>query len=118
MIVIEFLENHWILSLLGSIFVIVLASIMNAPTIDEEAILSRTRRANRYVLVTDAGDASVGIFPQSWMVEVPFSIDINDKEMLEDFRAGIARLYNDYCDGRCRVEYDFELQFKEEFDGL
>lgn len=116
MIVIEFMENHWVITLMAAIFLIILASIMRAPEIDEEAILERSRKKERYILVTDAGDPSVGIYPRSWMVEVPFAIDLNDKEMLDDFRAGIERLYNDFCDGRCRVEYDFELMFKEEFD--
>lgn len=116
MIVIEFMENHWVITLMVAIFLIILASIMRAPEIDEEAILERGRKKERYILVTDAGDPSVGIYPRSWQVELPFTIDFEDKAQLEPFREEVIALYEDYCDGRCRAEYDFELLFKEEYD--
>lgn len=116
MIIIDFMENHWLLVLMVAIFLIILASIMRAPVIDEDAILERARKKERYILVTDVGDPSVGIYPRSWQVELPFTIDLSDTEQLEHFRAAIIDVYIDYCDGRCRADYDFELMFKEEFD--
>jgi len=59
------------------------------------------------LIVTDQGDPSVGIFPESWLVESPI-IDKNEKENLEFFKAEIIKLYDSFCDGKCVAGYDFE----------
>lgn len=116
MTIINFIEQHWIISILVAIALWIYVQLKNAPTIDEEEILERTTRVKRYVLVTDCADPSVGMYPQHWMVEIPFVVDMSDKELIENFREDIKKLYDDYCEGRCMVEYDFELKFKD--DGL
>ena len=58
--------------------------------------------------VSDMGDPSVGIFPQSWTVECPFYRENTDDDELEYFREEIAKLYSEYAEGRLVVIYDFE----------
>lgn len=61
-------------------------------------------------------DMSVGIFPQTWEVDVPFYIsdstqmDDVDKEDLERFRKEMSDIYSEYADGRVWAQYDFELK--------
>lgn len=55
------------------------------------------------------GDSSVGIFPRSFTIQLPF-----DKETLEDYgreeaRARISNLYEDFDnEERCHVMFDDE----------
>lgn len=65
-------------------------------------------------VVRDAGDESVGIFPQTWEVVCPFYE--RDTETLEFFRKGLLALYGEFCDGRCSVVYDFEQAMEDEFE--
>jgi hypothetical protein len=62
------------------------------------------------LIVTDAGDPSVGIYAVSWEVECPMEFDKNDKEELEFFRDAILAIYKEYCNGNCYGEYDFEIR--------
>ena len=62
------------------------------------------------LIVTNYGDPSVGIFPQSWNVDVPFSKDEIDN--LECFRETMLNTYRDYAKGKISAVYDFEF-FKE-----
>jgi len=61
------------------------------------------------LIVTDYGDSSVGISPQSWNVDVPFN---KEDENLEYFRTSILNLYGEFAEGRLSAVYDFEF-FKE-----
>ena len=67
------------------------------------------------LIITDRGDPSVGLFPQSWEVDVPHLFE-NDKDSLEFFREKIIEAYKDFCEGRCIAEYDFELKYPDDFD--
>lgn len=68
------------------------------------------------LIVTDAGDPSVGIHPQSWVVECPFTVDFarDDFQVANEFLNAIVYAYKDYCDGRCSADFDFIL--KENFN--
>ena len=68
------------------------------------------------LIVTDNGDSSVGIYPQSWQLETPLC-DANDKDCLEYFREAISKLYTEFSEGRIRAEYDFELKNYKDSDG-
>ena len=66
--------------------------------------------------ITDHADPSVGMFPCTWEVEVPFSVSDTDILQykttgnlgLDMFRDDMRRVYQDYCDGRCEAYYEFE----------
>jgi hypothetical protein len=59
--------------------------------------------------ITDHADPSVGMFPCTWTVEVPFRVKpTRDKEELILFKQAIIELYKDFCDGKCTAYYDFE----------
>lgn len=73
------------------------------------------------LFVTDHADPSVGMFPCTWEVEVPFLVDdaaikgykgANYPSSCELylFRWAIINLYADYCDGRCEAYYEFETK--------
>ena len=70
------------------------------------------------LFVTDHADPSVGMFPCTWEVEVPFLVDDaakkeyrrGDDSELDYFRNDIQELYNSYCDGRCEAYYEFEIK--------
>lgn len=59
------------------------------------------------LIITDHGDTTVGIFPQTWAIECPF--DKQDSEFMEDFRADIMAAYSHYCEGKMSADYDFQL---------
>lgn len=71
------------------------------------------------LFITDHADQSVGMFPCTWEVEVPFIVDesmINRHLAADDYSAeltifknDIRDLYSDYCDGRCEAYYEFEI---------
>lgn len=68
------------------------------------------------LFITDGGDPSVGIFPCSWEIEVPFYVGDTEKynykrekeSELKIFKDAICELYKDYCDGRLSAYFDFE----------
>lgn len=62
------------------------------------------------LVVYDAGDPSVGIFPCSWTVMCPFCKDNTDKEELEFFRKAVLDLYKEFAEGRLTADYNFELE--------
>lgn len=68
------------------------------------------------LIVTDAGDSSVGIYPQSWTVECPFTEKQarEDKEMADWFLEQMKEAYKEFCDGRCSADYEFIM--KENFN--
>lgn len=71
------------------------------------------------LIVTDHGDPSVGIMPQTWSIPCPFSTAEVDKEGLQYFATEIGKLYQEFSEsGRVSCEYDFELQYSDivEFD--
>lgn len=67
--------------------------------------------------ITDAGDPSVGIQPQTWTVDVPFEVklpkDWADEENTMAFKEAALFLYQDYAEGRIRALYDFEIEEQE-----
>lgn len=66
-------------------------------------------------VVTDKGDPSVGIFPCSWTVECPFYKDA-DQDSKEWFRKQIEKVYSEFAEGRILVDYDYELEMKDDID--
>jgi hypothetical protein len=61
--------------------------------------------------VTDHGDPSVGIFPETWEIQTPFSTyQPIEKQILEEFRKGILELYSDYTDCIPVATYEFEIE--------
>lgn len=68
-----------------------------------------------YAIVTDTGDPSVGIFPCSWTVECPFYKDEEDENKIF-FRNHIQKLYSEFAEGRILVDFDYELEMKNDFD--
>jgi hypothetical protein len=76
--------------------------------------------------ITDHADPSVGMFPCTWVVEVPFFVteaakkeyaqktihhlNYTQAEDLSIFKQFAIDLYRDYCDGKCTAYYDFELE--------
>lgn len=65
------------------------------------------------LIITDAGDFSVGLSAQSWEIECPFSQDWSDEDEFEAFRQAMVNVYEHFCDGRCIAEYDFELKNRD-----
>jgi len=68
----------------------------------------RGKQNDMKLIITDHGDTTVGIFPQSWAIECPFSKE--DTEFLEDFRADMMAAYSHYCEGRITADYDFQIE--------
>ena len=91
---------------------IIVHAFRNAPNIDEDEILERNRRVN-FIYVEDVGDPSVGMFPAYWTIEAPFRVADTDETEREEFRQSVIDLYKAYCDGRCKVEYDFEMRLRD-----
>ena len=68
------------------------------------------------LFITDNADPSVGMFPCTWQIEVPFLVDDaakkkyrkGDDSELGLFHFAVFQLYRDYCDGRCEAYYEFE----------
>lgn len=61
--------------------------------------------------ITDKGDPSVGIFPQTWTIECPWStkdsgISNEDKEF---FKTEIEKLYKEFAEGEIVYHYDNEM---------
>ena len=57
----------------------------------------------------DNGDESVGIFSQGYSIDVPFERDDVDFDTLADFKKDIVKIYSDFCEGKLKALYDFEL---------
>lgn len=70
------------------------------------------------LIVTDHGDPSVGIFPETWEVDSPH--DGTEPDGRELFRDLILQAYGEFCEGKLTAYYDFELQAEadaeKEFD--
>lgn len=72
------------------------------------------------LIVTDKGDSSVGIFPQEWIVDSPFSDNLSKEEIkeasddLEFFRKSIIDVYKEYAQGKITADYDFEIKAMNE----
>ena len=64
----------------------------------------------------DSGDPSVGMFPIDWDLDVPFHVEDEsnpteeEQEQLEEFRYSIMKAYTEYCEGRLRCFYRFEIE--------
>lgn len=67
--------------------------------------------------ITDHADPSVGMFPCTWEVEVPFNVNdaairaykVGNGSELGLFKNSIEEIYEGYCDGRCEAYYEFEI---------
>jgi benzoyl-CoA reductase/2-hydroxyglutaryl-CoA dehydratase subunit BcrC/BadD/HgdB len=58
-----------------------------------------------FIQIRDSGDESVGIFPQTWFIECPFTLeDISDSDAVE-FANSVHAMYQDFCEGKMRVSY-------------
>lgn len=62
------------------------------------------------LIVRDAGDPSVGIFPTIWEVDAPFSREHDEPKDLNDFRNEVIKLYKEFAEGKLTVLYDFEIE--------
>lgn len=60
------------------------------------------------LIVTDHGDPSVGIFPETWQVDAPH--DCTEEEGRELFRDLILQAYAEFCEGRLTAEYEYEIE--------
>jgi len=54
------------------------------------------------------GDTSVGIFPSSFSIDVPFNNDDVDEETLKWFKDEQIKLYNEFAEGKLYAFYDYE----------
>lgn len=67
------------------------------------------------LIVTEFGDSSVGIYPQSWEIQAPIyisdmnNIDKYDTENLNRFKHDILNLYKDYCEFGISADYEHHL---------
>ena len=66
-----------------------------------------------FLYIEDCGDTSVGIFPQTFTVECPFTEDevkngIVDKESLEFFREKAIALFGEFSEFCVSGIYSFE----------
>ena len=72
------------------------------------------------LIIKDSGDSSVGIMSAYWEVEVPFNRDeMSGDELelnLEGFRKDMIKAYEDYCEGKCYADYDFELEAEARYE--
>ena len=70
------------------------------------------------LIIKDNGDPSVGIPSSHWTIDVPFEKDMFDEEEfksnLEAFRDAMIIEYQNYCEGKCYADYDFELEARYE----
>jgi hypothetical protein len=64
--------------------------------------------------ITDSGDPSVGMFPQTWEVDCPFAANEMTKEEMEEFRQSLRNLYKEFAFNNVSAQYDFELENSEE----
>lgn len=69
----------------------------------------------RKLVVIDWGVKDQGILPKRWEVDIPFNIpdhkNLNEKnlENLEFFRKEMQKIYQNFCDGKISLKYDYEL---------
>jgi hypothetical protein len=61
-------------------------------------------------IITDNGDPSVGIFPQTWYLWCPFTMEDVDEDDLTFFKKDVHMLYSPFAEGRLDVYYDFETE--------
>ena len=59
--------------------------------------------------ITDEGDPTVGMFPQSWNIECPIEETADGVDLIW-FREKIIDLYKEFCDGRIIAMYDYEFE--------
>ena len=59
--------------------------------------------------ICDKGDWSVGIGPMEWGIEAPIEKD-DDKELREEFREDILKVYRTYAEGRLVSYYEDESE--------
>ena len=70
---------------------------------------------NPVLIVTEFGDESVGISPQSWEIQAPIyisdmnNIDKHDADNLDRFKHDILNLYKDYCEFGISADYIHDL---------
>ena len=60
--------------------------------------------------ITDEGDPTVGMFPQSWNIECPFNKDDVTQEDLDWFKYETVNIYKEFCNGRIIAMYDYEFE--------
>ena len=60
------------------------------------------------LFITDHGDPSVGVFPQTFTIEAPFECTEDDFEVREWFRLEQVEIYKELAFGALTAEYDFE----------
>jgi len=58
--------------------------------------------------IIDNGDTSVGIFPSSFSIDVPFNKEEVDDETLTWFKEQQLILYSEFAEGKLFAFYDFE----------
>lgn len=71
-------------------------------------IHEKSRKMKLYI--TDLGDESVGIFAQTWTIEVPFEKDDADEKDLAWFKRHISEAYREFASGKLVADYDFEQE--------
>lgn len=59
--------------------------------------------------ITDEGDPSVGIFPQTYELDIPLDYDA-DADDRKWFRKQLSMLYGEYAEGRLMVDFEDEIQ--------
>lgn len=78
--------------------------------------LKNKSKNNPVLIVTEFGDSSVGIYPQSWEIQAPIyisdmnNIDKYDTENLNRFKHDILNLYKDYCEFGISADYEHHLK--------
>jgi len=76
--------------------------------VKNRTIYQRKKDIPMILYITDRGDRSVGIMPQTWKVECPFLATETDQEQLDWFRDAILKTYQEYAEGRLTGEYEGE----------
>ena len=64
------------------------------------------------LIITDHGDESVGLFPTSYVIEAPVSLN-DDKDLIEEFKQRAIDLYSEFVFDKVSAIYGFEIAIIE-----
>ncbi len=65
--------------------------------------------------IHDSGDPSVGIFSQTWFVDVPFTFEFDNNKDDENaiwFKEQIENIFETYCEGKMTTRFIQKLDNK------
>lgn len=72
------------------------------------------------LIIIEHGDWDVGIPDSYFEIDCPFNKEDLAEEDIQDFKEEIAKIYMNFCEGKIRADFDFEIdeenKILEEFD--